>query len=272
MKTNLLKLFLSAALLTIGAQVFVYGQQVTIKAFSLHASTTLEDIKNLKAANPKITVDELVKSSNALLQKQGLNFSFALDADLCQKVLELGKKQKNPNSPVTLNAKLNSFEGEATGVVLPPIKFGKDASGKCSSLLSLLEITPTDFVTFIENRTVKFYKPQNFNFNQVNLVENKTYRTNIRTWRVPFCTTPLSVSADGKLLFLSLPGENLSEMVLILYDDGTMQFYPKKDIDSSEKGVNLDNLPKTLNLPDSSFIGFGSGEKQRVLKYSNVCE
>lgn len=271
MKTNFTKLLLHAAIFTVITQVSIFGQQVTIKPFAVRASTLLEDIKTLKSSNPKQSTEELVKSSNALLQKQGINYSFAFDAGVCQKIDELKKKQKTPNEPITLNAKLSSFEGEKANITLPPVRFGK-VVGTCFSLLPLLEITQNDFVTFIENRTVKFYRPENFNFNEVVLVDNKTFKTNVRSWKVPFCAAPLSVSEDGKMLFLNLPADELSEMVLIAYDEGTIQFYPKKDIDLTEKGIALDGISKTLNLPNNSFISFGTGEKQRVLKLSNTCE
>jgi hypothetical protein len=183
----------------------------------------------------------------------------------------LKKKQKTPTAPITLNAKLNSFEGEKANITLPPVRFGK-AVNTCFSLLPLLEVTQNDFVTFIENRTVKFYKPENFNFNEIVLVDNKTYKTNVRSWKVPFCARPLSVSEDGKMLYLNLPANELDELVLIAYDEGTIQFYAKKDIDLTEKGITLESLPKTLNLPNVSFISFGTGEKQRILKLSNSCE
>jgi hypothetical protein len=271
MKSSFDKLFLIAAIFTIVAQASVFGQQVTIKPFAVNASTLLEDIKTLKSTNPKLSTEELVKNANALLQKQGLNYSFALDSGICQKVDELKKKQKTPTAPISLNAKLNSFEGDKANITLPPVRFGK-VGGNCFSLLPLLEVTQNDFVTFIENRTVKFYRPENFNFNEIVLVDNKTFKANVRSWKVPFCTTPLSVSEDGKMLYLSLPADELREMVLIAYDEGTIQFYPKKDIDLTEKSVALESLPKTLNLPNSSFISFGTGEKQRVLKLSNTCE
>jgi hypothetical protein len=271
MKTILFNLFLTAAIFTTTAQTFVYGQKVTIKPFAVYSSTLLEELKTLKSSNPKLSTTELVKNANALLQKRGLNYSFALDASVCKKVEDLKKNQKTPNSPITLNAKLNSFEGDTTNITLPPVRFGKDA-GKCFSLLPLLEVTQNDFVTIIEDRTVKFYKPEIFNFNEVTLVDNKTYKTNVRNWKVPFCTTPLSVSEDGKMLFLNLPADELGEIVLIAYDEGTFQFYPKKDIDLSEKGILPENLPKILNLPDAAFISFGTGEKQRVLKFNNICE
>lgn len=271
MKTILFNLLLTAAIFTIAAQISVHGQKVTIKPFAVTSSTLLEDLRTLKASNPKLPTAEFVKNANALLQKRGLNFSFAFDVGVCQKIEELRKKQPTPNAPLTLNAKLNSFEGDATNITLPPVRFGKDA-GRCFSLLPLLEIAQNDFVTFIEDRTVKFYKPQNFTFNEVALIDNKTLKTTVRSWKVPFCTTPLSISEDGKMLYLNLPASELDDIILIAYDEGTFQFYPKKDIDLTEKTVPLGNLAKTLNLPNASFIGFGAGEKQRVLKFSTVCE
>lgn len=271
MKMTLGKLLLTFMLFVAVAQSTAFGQQVTIKPFKVNPSTLIEEIKTLKTSNPKISTEELVKSANALLQTKGLNYSFALDAAVCRQVTELQMKQKTANSPITLNAKLSSFEGEKANITLPPIRFGKDVN-QCFSSLPLLEVTENDFITFIENRTVKFNKPQNFNFNEVVLVDSKTLKTNVRSWKVPFCTTPLSVSEDGKRLYLNLPVEELGEIILIAYDEGTIQFYAKKDVDLDAKSIVPENLIKSLNLPNISFVGFGTGEKQRVLKFANTCE
>ena len=216
-----------------------------------------------------MTVEELAEAANSLLQKKGFNYVFAFDAGICQKIEQVRKKQTNP---VTLNAKLKSFENEVTEVTLPEARFEISECGNCFVLMPVLEITGKDFVTIIQNRNIKFSTPPNFVVNEIVLVDNQTLTTKITNWKVPFRATPISISDDGKILFLDLPSDELKDLALIIYAEGTFQFYPKKDLDLTEKGVLLKDVSKDSANPNTSFISFGKDEKKRVLKFNNPCK
>ena len=57
------------------ALVFYFGspgfaQKVDLKPFAVSQTTTIDDLKKIKTANPKITTEEFVIAANALLEKR----------------------------------------------------------------------------------------------------------------------------------------------------------------------------------------------------------
>lgn len=271
MKTNLLKILFTKTIFLLFSMTLVFGQ-AKINPFSIKSSTLFEDLKILRSQNPKMTTAEFVSSANSLLQKQGLNFIFAFDANFCQKVVDVKNKQKDPNSKINLNAKLASVGGETTAVTLPEVRFEKDGCGRCFVEMPVLEMTANEFVTIIQNSNIKFRLPRDFILNETVLVDSQTLKTNVRAWKTPFRAIPLSVTGDGKMLILDLPVKELADLALIFDADGAFQFYAKKDLNLTEKGVLIKDIPKPFDASDASFVGFGTGEKLRVLKFNNPGE
>lgn len=252
--------------------VNIFSQQVKLDSLSIQPSTVLEDLKNLKTANPKISAAELAAAGNEMLDKKGLNFAFAFDAATCEKIKAVKAKQKDPNAPIKLNAQLKSVEAETANVVLPPAYFESDACGRCLTTIPLLEATKQDFITIIKDRNIKFYTPPNFIADEVFLLDNKAPNGTIRSWKVPFRSEPIGLSSDDKILYIDLPGNELKEIALLIFEEGVFQFYDKKDLDLTEKPVQPKTPPKNITDLNAAFVSFGAGDKTRILQYKKDCK
>jgi predicted sulfurtransferase len=86
----------------------VNAQQVSVKPFSVTQSNLINDLKATKSSNPKLTTDELVKTGNLLLDKQGINFIVAFDANTCQKISQAIANLKDKTAPLNLRTALKS--------------------------------------------------------------------------------------------------------------------------------------------------------------------
>jgi hypothetical protein len=251
-------------------QIPAYGQQATINPLTIKPSNLIEDLKALKASNPNISAEDFVKSANEMLDKQGFNYAFVFDEKVCQQVEEVRKKQKDPNAPINLRGKLNSVAGEPANLVFSEVKNEKNECS-CFVQIPVWEATERDFVTFIKNVNVKFLLPPNFLINEFALVDSKEPGAVIRRWKTPFRAVPLSISDDGKILFLPLPEKELSDLALIIFDEGVIQFYARKDIDKDKKGTTLKEFPKDAANPNLSYIQFEAGGIKQTVRFSAPC-
>ena len=69
--------------------------------------------------------------------------------------------------------------------------------------MPLVEFNEKEFVTFIQDRSVRFYTPKNINYEEISLVETQNPLKVVRTWKVPFRSMPLAISDDGKMIVCS---------------------------------------------------------------------
>jgi len=249
----------------------IYGQQVSIKPFSISRSDIIDDLRSAKKVNPNLNADELVKIANLLLEKQGLNFIFAFDSNTCQKIEQAKKNRKDQSAPLNLRAALKSSSGETASLLLPEAVFDKRNCSACYVSLPLLEITGKDFVTIIERKNLKFYLPPNFIINEMSLVDSKDLTTVKTNWKVPFRATPLSISDDGNILYLGFADSELKDIALMIYGEGTFQFCVRKEINFGKKGVLLDAFPKNANNPNLAFIKFIDGDTSQIVRFSKNC-
>ena len=270
--TNSIFRFISAIVVLILLSCAAFGQLAKLSPFLIKPSTLLEDLRNQKNQNPKITPEELAQNANALLAARGFNFIFDFDQTTCQKIADARRNPKNAGAPIRLNARFLPFEGEPANVVLPESQTAKSECGICSVALPVLEIAPDYFITTIENRNIKFHTPSNFIANEVFLVDAKSPNTTVRSWKIPFRAAPLSVSEDGKIIFLELPAPELKDLLLSVYDNGALQFYAKSEIDLETKAVPAVEIAKQANAANFSFVSFGAGDKMKVLKFAAPCQ
>jgi hypothetical protein len=249
----------------------IKAQQVAIKPFSINQSNLIDDVKKLKISSPKITAEEFVKSSNSLLDKQGINFIVGLDANTCSKIEQIKKSQKSPDAPLNLRATLKSPLGEPAALLLPEANFSKNECLPCFVTLAFLEVTDKDFVTIVQDRNLKFFLPANFFVNEVFLVDEKDLTTVKSKWKIPFRTAPLSVSDDGNILFVGFDEPELADLTLAIFGEGTYQFYAKKDIDGTKKAVILKENQAKITAPNFAYIKFESAELKQTVKFPTRC-
>lgn len=250
----------------------VYAQKVDIKPFAVAQTNTVDDLKKLKAANPKIAIEEFVKTANSLLEKKGLNFVFAFDALTCQKIEQAKKARKDPNAPLNLRTALKSVTGEAASLLLPEPGFDKGECAPCYVSLPVLELTDKDFITIVEDRNIKFHLPQNFKASEAILVDGKDLTTAKTKWKLPFHTTPLSVSDENDILYVGFAESELSDLVLMIYGDGAFQFVAKSYIDTGKKGVLLKDFSADPSNPNLAFIRFEKNGILQTIKFSKRCK
>jgi len=266
--TNKLLLFVLAVCLNV---VSGNAQQVTFKPFSVTQSTLIDDLKAAKNTNPKLTTEEFVKHANDLLEKQGLNFVVAFDPNTCQKIGQAIANLKDKSAPLNLRTALKSPLGENAGLMLPEVSFSKAECVPCFVQLPIFEATNKEFVTLVEGKTIKFYLPSNFILNEVQLVDEKDLSTVKTRWKIPFRTTPLSVSDSGNILYLGFSEPELKDLALMAYGEGLYQICAKSDIDAEKKGAPLKDFPKDATNPNLSYIKFTSGDLNQVVRFSTNC-
>ena len=246
-------------------------QQLTVKPFSVVQSNLINDLKTAKTVNPKITAEEFAKTANALLEKQGINFVVAFDANTCQKISQAIANLKDKNAPLNLRTALKSPVGENAGLLLPEISFAKNECVPCFVRLPILEITAKEFVLLVEGKNIRFFLPANFILNEAQLVDTKDLTTVKTSWKIPFRTVPLSVSDSGNILYLGFSEPELKDLALMAFGEGVFQFCPKSEIDSDKKDILLKEFPKDANNPNLAFIKFTSGKTSQIVRFSTDC-
>lgn len=271
MKNPVCKLFLFFLFVFAFSSKAALCQQVKLSALPVKQSNLINDLISFKNANPGASLDELIKTANDLIDKQGFNYAFVFDENTCQSIAAARKKQTDPSAPLNLNANLNSVAGERTSLVLPAEQYDKSECGRCFVYLPVWEAAGTNFVTFIRGISVKFYLPANFYLNEVALVDDSDLTKVVRRWKTPFRATPLSVSDDGKILYVGLPQKELSDLALMIFDEGVVQFYARKDVEPDKKGTLLKDVPKDTANPSLSFINFEKGEIKQTIRFSSPC-
>ena len=119
-------------------------------------STLIEDLRALKAANPKLDSGKFVDEANKLLDKQGMNYSLFFDAATCTRIREAKSKQKDPNAPVMLGGALKSVDGDRARLSLPEAQITSEDCGGCYLNIPLLQITQSSFITVLLGRNIGF--------------------------------------------------------------------------------------------------------------------
>lgn len=262
------KAFFAIVFVITGIVFPITAQQVTVAPFSLAPSTILNQLKKIRAANPDIPSKEFAAKANSLLQTEGLNFVIAFDAATCQKIELARKNLKNPNDPLNLRAALRSVDGEPANLRLPEASFDKAECGSCFISLPLLEVTAKDFVVKMMGRNIKFHLPQNFVINEAGLISGEGDSAALTRWKIPFRTTPLTVSEDGNVLYLGFSEPELKDLTLIVFGEGSFQFAERKDADLERKGQPLKDAPTDPNV---SFLKFDNTRAKHIIRFPLSC-
>lgn len=248
----------------------IFAQQVKMNPFAVKSSGLFDELKAYKIANPKISPEDFMKAANSLLEAKGLNFTIAFDSATCQKIEKAKNNRKNPDAPLNLRTAIKSISGEAASLALPEPIFGQAECFSCYIYLPILQITDSDFVTIIDNKNVGFFLPANFAFNEVKLVDEDLVTVK-RKWRIPTKLKPISISDDGKLLYLEFSEPELNDLVLLSFSEGVYQFDLRKNLDSRINSEILKIVPKNAETPNFSFIKFTKEGKWQTLKFPTYC-
>lgn len=263
--------FLVSIIFICAGAVSAVTAQYQSAPFSLPPSTIIDQLKKMKAATPGITSREFAAAANTLLDSEGFNFIVAFDAATCQKIEAAKKNLKNPDDPLSLRAALRSVDGEAAALQLPEASFARTECGSCFISLPLLEVTPKDFVVKMLGRNIKFHLPGNFIVNEAILVTDDGLATVNTKWKIPFRTTPLTVSENGNVLYLGFDEPELKDLALIVFGEGTFQFTERKEVELERKGQILKDAPKDPDNPNVSFLKFENVRAKHVVRFPLRC-
>lgn len=261
------KLTLEAVVLLLSL-VPVLGQGAKLNPFSIKSSGLIDQIKELKAANPKLTAKELDEAANLLLEKAGVGFTIMLDPATCDKIRKVKAQQKDPKAPISLGVSLLSVGAEGAKLKLPDPTLTSVNCGDCFVTLPILEMTANNFVTIVSEQNIKFHRPANFLVNEVNLVDTVDGMNVKKTWRVPFRSKPIGISYDENVLYMGFDEVELSGLSLLVFEEGVFQIGTRDEAEAGGKGVLL---PGPASSP-RQIIKFDRWKRSYLISFIPACD
>lgn len=245
------------------------GQMVSMMAFGVQESALIEQLKMVRASNPKVTAVELAKSANDLLAKHGIAYKVYFDPATCQKIRAVKQTQKDPKAPIRLGVSLQSAGAEKAALTLPQPVLTTPECGDCFVELPVLEMTGADFVTLIQGHNIKFNLPPNFSVNKISLLDNDDLTKKIRTWRVPFRAAPIGITEDQNVIYLGFENPELAALSLAVFESGVFEITTRAE---AEEG-GADKPDKTVQPTESGsqIIRFDRWKTKFLLSYRPSC-
>jgi len=242
--------------------------QFTLKPFSVDSSPLTIELKALKTSKPNMSPEEFVTAANELLDKDGLGFTFYFDTATCDKIEKAfaGKKVGDPLPDI--KATLNSVGGEKASLLLP--RPDPMSCAPCSVTLPVLQVTSSDFITKISDKNIKFLMPPEFTADQIQLIDATDLTKVKQIWRIPFKAMPLSVLYDENAIYLGFSEPELSELSILVFDDGTFQFATRKEAASIGKGEAFDS--SKMNDQTHNYLLFQNRDKKQLVRFPKSCK
>jgi hypothetical protein len=226
----------------------------------------MEQLKALRAANPKMPLAEVVATANALLDQYGIGFAVSLDAANCERVRKVKEQQKDPSATLTLGATLRSVDAEGASLTLPSPTFPSGACN-CYIELPLLQITEKDFITIISGRNIRFHMPANFSTHEALLIEPADNTKVKRRWRIPFRGVPIGVSHDGNVLYLAFAEPELADLSFLVFGEGVFQIGTRAEAEDGGKG----KLVETVASGGDRFVNFERWGNSYLVRFAEPC-
>lgn len=200
--------------------------------FGLTESNLTEQIRDLKAKDPKISPEDLAANANEFFKANGIAFTVILDEQTCAKVRELAK---DPKANLTISGGFQSIGGEKVKLVLPPVSIAKTDCGGCTVQLPVFEMTANSFITSIRGIKIQIVFPSNFSTNVIGLAGEDTSKFN-KVWRVPYRSTPLGISYDQTVIYLGFNDPELSGLSLAVFDSGGFEICTRREAEENGPG------------------------------------
>lgn len=217
--------------------------------------------------------DKLAEFANSIIDTSGISYSFGINSKICDLVDKEFDKSKNRKlDQLFLNGDFIPQEGDKTTLKFPIGRDSKNPCGECSINLPLASATETYFMLILQKQLINFRVPTEFNYKKVSLVDNRNLSAVKNTWVIPFQTTPIAVSADGTILYTNLSYKDLDELAYQIFSNGIIQFTSKEKLDLKEETKYLENAPKDSIDNNLTYLSFGKGEQQRIIKFSAPCK
>jgi len=241
----------------------VLAQDFKALPFGITESNFIEQIRELKAKDPKITPETLAATANEFFKTNGFSFTVFLGATECAKIQALAK---DPKAKPALSGAFQSVGGEKVRLNLPPVAFGSEACGGCSVQFPVFEITQSYFVTKVNGINVKVVFPSNFSTNLIGLASDDGTKIN-KLWRVPFRSTPIGISYDQTVVYLGFDDPELSALSIAVFDSGGFEISTRKEAEDGGAG-KLE--PRKQGSPDQIIL-FDRWELKSRLIFNPKC-
>ncbi|HEX8370995.1 MAG TPA: hypothetical protein VF604_20795 [Pyrinomonadaceae bacterium] len=256
-------LLLLLSLLVASSQNKVQAQPRVIKP-----SLVVQEIYAKKQKNPQMPVVALAAYGNALIKNKGLDFSI-LDCAIAE------ANGKNGD---------DGYVGEA----YVPFKYGlEDLSGKkisfqimsrdwnypcgCNFEVPVRQVNHHNWTVFAGNRQTTLKRPKDFYFEEVKLVDNKTFKKTVKSWYKPMDNEPVGISFDGTKIYVDLSYDEEINLWLEISDDGTFRIVPKNTPNIIKKEVELTDAERQKDEDSIGIKHFKSKNKSYYLKFDVAC-
>ena len=172
---------------------------------------------------------------------------------------------------MTYDYKLTQADGRAlTFGILSRDDEGGGMCGECFFDIPALRVTRGEMTVLADGRWLSLRRPKEFVLDGAELVD-KTLRSTLRTWQMPFQTAPSGISADGSKIYVEFyEGMGPDELLLELSDDGTLKFRARGDVRLG-KSEPVKDFPKDPNNAYLYYTRFKTGGKTYIVKFNWPC-
>jgi hypothetical protein len=270
MKRILSKFLIIVLVNSIFTLQIVFSQQAKIDALKIQPSEIIGDLQKKKKENPKISAENLAGYANKILAEKGFNFGF----DACE-IVRANKQYENQTLDwetlkpyfyqlTEINNEKKTFQIMNRNWEVP--------CDYCIFEMPAFLVTEKEMVLLVEDKKVRFHRPENFGLDEVELVD-KSLKKTIKKWQMPGDNVPVGISRDGTKIYVETGYDDylIEEIVLEISDKGTFQFVSRKDPKIIGNGKQLENFPKDPNDDYLGFISFKSGKMNYIIKLSYPC-
>lgn len=234
----------------------------------IRPSSILQDIVNHSKRQANITPSDLATYANKLLEEKGFNYQF----DVCEVIgsARLQRLSARPSSTITYSHLMEQTDGQKITLTFTSADPGNAPCGECFSSIPSLQVNKHNMLVVSKGRRYQMKRPALFGLDEAELVD-ATMKKVLRTWQLPYQTTPIGISADGTKLYLDFYNEELDVLIIELSEDGRIQFKARRDVELQREGEQIEGHPTDPKNDYLSFMRFHVGGKKYIVKFSYPC-
>jgi hypothetical protein len=218
---------------------------------------------------PGLSPQELAAYANSILAHEGFNYKF----DLCEiaRKGEPDASKPGASQPKTFLLPMTSVEGEKLTFRIT----GENPEGLCGQCyfsIPCLNVTGRDMLMVSKGRQYRLKRSEQMYLDEMSLVDETMNRA-LRTWQVPYETSPLGISPDGRKLYLDLTydaeDKGLAKLVLEISETG-LRVAAREELNLKE-GELIEEHPTDPKNSYLSFMRFRVGDQSYIIRFSAPC-
>jgi hypothetical protein len=226
-------------------------------------SSLFADLIEKRSKEPRLSSARLVEYANQIVKEKGINYEF----DLCEIVAANKHPRqvpgKSPETKLYVYA-LTGIDGRSTTFEI----VSEDLGGPCAYCyfaFPCLRVTKQELMVTSEGKRYHLKRTAKFSLYVMSLVD-KSMKTTIRSWEVPYESYPVGISQDGTRIFIGTP---LEELVLGISAQGP-QFQASAFPEPHEREW-LTEHPKDPKNDALSFMRFRNGNTSYIVRFTAPC-